>query len=183
MTGLSSRIAAASSPLASAGPEGMTTTRPGRWQKSASRLCECCAARRTPPPEAPRTTSGMRGVPPIMKRSFAAWFASWSMATVTKSENCSSTTGRIPVSAAPTPAPTKPHSEMGVSRTRSAPKRSCMPSVARKTPPTLPTSSPMTKTVSSASISCQRASRTAWVNVSARSPAGAGTGYSATCEA
>ena len=114
----------------------MTYTRPGRWRR-APRDSASAARRGAPPPEAPRTTSRMRGVPPIMNRSFAAWFASWSMATVTKSENCSSTTGRIPVSAAPTPAPTKPHSEMGVSRTRPAPKRSYGPP-SRGSSPTFP---------------------------------------------
>ena len=46
--------------------------------KSASRLCECCAPSRTPPPPTIRITSGMLGAPPIMKRSFAAWFMIWS---------------------------------------------------------------------------------------------------------
>ena len=91
------------------------------WAKSASRLCECCAPSRTPPPETIRITSGMLGVPPIMKRSFAAWFMIWSNATPAKSENCSSTTGRSPVSAAPMPQPTKPLSVSGVSRMRSPP--------------------------------------------------------------
>ena len=91
---------------------------------SASRLCECCAPRRTPPPPTIRITSGSVGAPPIMKRSFAAWFAIWSNATAEKSENCSSTTGRRPVSAAPIAQPTKPLSVSGVSRMRSGPKRS-----------------------------------------------------------
>ncbi len=114
-------------------------------------------------------TSGMLGVPPIMNRSFAAWFMIWSKATPAKSENCSSTTGRRPVSAAPIPQPTKPLSESGVSRTRSAPKRSWRPSVARKIPPTLPMSSPMRITSWSASSSSSSASRTAATKPSVRS--------------
>ena len=62
MTGLSPRIAAESRPLASYGVEGIATTRPGMCAKSASRLCECCAPSRTPPPETIRITSGMLGV-------------------------------------------------------------------------------------------------------------------------
>ena len=126
-TGLSSWIAAASRPFASNGFDGIATTRPGMCAKSASRLCECCAPRRTPPPPTIRITSGSFGVPPIMKRSFAAWFRIWSNATPAKSENCSSTTGRRPVSAAPIAQPTKPLSVSGVSRIRSAPKRLVQP--------------------------------------------------------
>src|SRR5918994_2015839 len=108
MTGLSPRIAAESRPLASNGVDGIATTRPGMCAKSASRLCECCAPRRTPPPETIRITSGMLGVPPIMNRSFAAWFMIWSKATPAKSENCSSTTGR-----SPDPAPDDPRRGRG----------------------------------------------------------------------
>jgi hypothetical protein len=89
--------------------------------KSASRLCECCAPSRTPPPDTIRMTSGIVALPPIMNRSFAAWFTIWSKATAAKSENWSSITGRRPVSAAPIPHPTKPLSVSGVSRIRSGP--------------------------------------------------------------
>ena len=44
--------------------------------------------------------------PPNMYLTFAACWTTWSMQIVMKSENCSSTTGRMPVMAAPTPAPT-----------------------------------------------------------------------------
>jgi hypothetical protein len=40
-----------------------------------------------------------------------------------------STTGRWPAIAAPTAAPTKPSSEIGVSRTRSSPNSSSRPAV------------------------------------------------------
>ena len=63
-----------------------------------------------------------------------------------------STTGRIPAMAAPTPSPTIAVSEIGVSRTRS-PKRSRRPRVRPKTLPPAPTSTPATKTRSSVASS------------------------------
>src|SRR4029450_1051220 len=45
-----------------------------------------------------------------------------------------------------------PASASGVSMTRSSPKSFCSPSVTRNTPPSLPTSSPMIRTLGSASI-------------------------------
>src|SRR5262245_50035701 len=61
----------------------------------------------------------------------------------------------------PTAVPRIPASASGVSTQRSAPKRSCSPAVARKTPPRRPTSSPITRTESSRSISTWSASLTA----------------------
>ena len=58
-----------------------------------------------------------------MKRAFAAWFTSSSIASVMKSMNMISTTGRSPDSAAPTAAPQIAASLIGVSRTRSGPNR------------------------------------------------------------
>ena len=173
ITGLSSWIAAARSPFASKGFDGITTTSPGMWAKSASRLWECWAPRRTPPPDGIRITRGTFGVPPIMKRSFAAWLRIWSNATPAKSENCSSTTGRSPVRAAPMPQPTKPLSVSGVSRIRAAPYFSYRSSVARNSPPTRPMSSPITITSGSAPSSRSSASRIAATKPSSR-PAGAG---------
>src|SRR5437588_7473150 len=76
-------------------------------------------------------------------------------------------------------------SASGVSITRSGPKRACSPSVALKTPPLRPTSSPRTHTRGSRSISSARASRTAWTRVRsairvdvARQGAGVGIGGS-----
>ena len=69
-----------------------------------------------------------------------------------KSMNMISTIGRSPVMAAPTAAPTKPISLIGVSMTRSSPKRSCRPLVTVKMPPPAPTSMPIRTTRSSASI-------------------------------
>src|SRR3954447_3385387 len=51
--------------------------------------------------------------------------------------------------ASPTAVPTIPLSASGVSRTRCSPKSFCRESVTRNTPPSLPTSSPMIRTLSS----------------------------------
>src|ERR1700709_2322838 len=50
-----------------------------------------------------------------------------------------------------------PDSPSGASITRSSPKSFCRPSVIRKTPPSLPTSRPITSTLGSASIRLRRA--------------------------
>ena len=50
-TGLLSRMAAISNPLASYGLEGATTLMPGTFTNQASRLCECWAAAPVPEPE------------------------------------------------------------------------------------------------------------------------------------
>ncbi len=73
----------------------------------------------------------------------------------------SSTIGRSPFIAAPTPVPTIVFSEIGVSRTRRSPNSSSSPSVTLKAPWKTPTSSPITKTDSSARISSAIASRSA----------------------
>ena len=57
-TGLSSRMAAFNSPLASYGVDGTTTLRPGTWLTHACRLCECCAADRRVAPSVVRITIG-----------------------------------------------------------------------------------------------------------------------------
>src|SRR5579875_472795 len=72
--------------------------------------------------------------------------------------------GRIPAIAAPTAAPTKPASEMGVSRTRSGPKRSSNPRVEPKA--LSATSSPRIKVLGSRSISSLSAARIACKKVS-----------------
>ena len=61
--------------------------------------------------------------------------------------------------------PTIIDSVSGVSITRSSPKASCRPAVARNTPPNLPTSSPSSTTRSSARIARCRASLTAWMKI------------------
>src|SRR6516162_6859903 len=95
------------------------------------------------------------------------------MATPKKSANISSTTGRMPSTAAPTPRPMKAVSEIGVSSTRSGPNWSSSPVVAPKMPPYFPMSSPSTKTSGSRSISCPMPSAMARAVVSRRPAAGA----------
>src|SRR5436190_15016462 len=56
-------------------------------------------------------------------------------------------------------------SASGVSMTRSSPKSFCRPSVTRKTPPSLPTSSPMMRTLPSASIALRRPELSAFASV------------------
>ena len=86
-----------------------------------------------------------------MKCAFAAWLTSWSSASVTKSTNMISTTGRMPDCASPTATPQIAASLIGVLRTRSAPSSSASPAVAPQGPPSA-TSSPSTTTRSSARI-------------------------------
>ena len=58
--------------------------------------------------------------------------------------------------ARPTAVPMIPDSASGVSSTRWSPKSFCRPSVTRKTPPSLPTSSPITMTFGSSSMADRR---------------------------
>src|SRR5207249_1580103 len=93
-----------------------------------------------------------------------------------KSMNMSSATGRRPVVAAPTAMPMRPVSLIGVSMTRSAPKRPINPLVAPITPPQASsfcpappaTSSPSTMTVGSCSIAWSSASLIACTNARLR---------------
>src|SRR5437762_6320601 len=95
-----------------------------------------------------------------------------------KSANWISAIGRIPFIDAPSETPTIIDSVRGVSITRSSPNSAHRPSVARKTPPFLPTSSPRMITDSSRRISSPSVSRMASMNVfvaiSAPPSAGAG---------
>jgi len=90
-----------------------------------------------------RITSGSDTWPSVIYLVLATWFAIMSQHVARKSENMISTTGLRPVIAAPIAAPTIACSEIGVSRTRSAPNLSSSPTVALKTPPAAATSSPM----------------------------------------
>lgn len=110
-----------SRPIASAGVLGTTTFKPGMCASQLSRVWEWVAPEPMPPNTAVRTVSGMARRPPDMNRDLAAWLTSWSSAMLTKSMIMTSATGRSPAAAAPTAAPTIAASEMGVSRTRSAP--------------------------------------------------------------
>ena len=80
---------------------------------------------RTPPPVGQRITSGIGW--PERQWVFAATVTIGSNAQETKSANCSSTTGRSPIQAAPIAAPTNPSSAIGVSSTRSSPNSSNSP--------------------------------------------------------
>ena len=122
-------MAAFSRPLASAGFAGATTLSPGACANQPSRDCECWAVSWLPAPLGVRITSGQRTSPPNMAPILAAWLITWSMAMSRKLIVMISTTGRSPSIAAPTPAPTKPSSEIGVSRTRSSPNSSSSPAV------------------------------------------------------
>src|SRR5271165_6099733 len=90
------------------------------------------------------------------------------MVKVIKSPNIMSTTGRIPVMAAPTASPVKPASEIGVSSTRSLPNSSSRPERTLKGVPASATSSPMMQTVASRRISSASASRMACAKVNSR---------------
>src|SRR5690349_24617566 len=85
-----------------------------------------------------------------------------------KSPNMISTTGRIPVIAAPTASPVKPGSEIGVSRTRSLPNSSTSPVNTLKVVPASAISSPSINTVASRRNSSARASRMASPYVNSR---------------
>ena len=82
-----------------------------------------------------RITSGTLNWPPDMCSSVAALFTIWSRASRLKLTVMISTMGRIPPSAAPMPAPTKPDSDSGVSRMRSGPNSSSRPRLTAKEPP------------------------------------------------
>ena len=81
----------------------------------------------------------------------------WSSASSEKFTVMISTTGRSPIIAAPTPAPTIVFSEIGVSRTRFSPNSSSRPAVTLNAPWKTPMSSPIRKTLSSAAISSRSA--------------------------
>jgi hypothetical protein len=63
---LSSRIAALSSPYASAGVPGTQIFRPGTLRNQFSTAWECCAAKPTPPPFAILIVTGTVVCPPVM---------------------------------------------------------------------------------------------------------------------
>ncbi len=161
ITGSGSRTAAANSPMMSVGFDGATTLRPGTAIAQFSTDCECCAPKRRPPPLPDRITSGKLTCPAVMYELLAIWLATRSQQTAKKSANMISAIGRSPVIAAPMAAPRIACSEIGVSRTRSGPKRSSSPTVALNTPPAPATSSPRNTTFGSRSISCAMALATA----------------------
>ncbi len=100
-TGSSSRIAAFSSPFASAGVDGATIFRPGMPISHETGICEWIAPKRPPAPTTERITSGTLWAPPVRNRYFVAWLMSMSIESARKSPNMISSTGRSPVIAAP----------------------------------------------------------------------------------
>ena len=114
---------------ASATVAGARTVMPGMEANQFSKLWECCAATCRPAPVAIRITSGTENCPPDMWRYSAAVFTIGSSASRLKFTVITSTMGRMPPSAAPTPAPTNASSESGASRTRSGPNSSSSPLV------------------------------------------------------
>src|SRR5882724_12779334 len=98
-------------------------------------ICECWAAARKPAPIMVRMTTGVSALPPNMYLNLAAWLKIWSKQTPMKSTNISSATGRRPAAAAPTAAPMKPDSLIGVSSTRVGPNFECSPLVTPSGPP------------------------------------------------
>ena len=132
-TGFGSSIAAIISPFASSGVAGQTHFRPGMCANDDSGFCEWNGPPEKPPPEGSRSTIGT-GVP-ARQRCLAAIVTRWSQAHETKSANCISATGRMPMIAAPVAPATIAVSESGVSMTRHAPNSSWKPSVTLNAPP------------------------------------------------
>ncbi len=87
-----------------------------------------------------------------------------------KSPNMMSTTGRMPVIAAPSPIPVMPASEIGESSTRSGPNSSTRPESTLNGVPASATSSPSTNTVESRRSSSASASFTACASEISRVP-------------
>src|SRR5919198_407034 len=92
------------------------------------------------------------------------------MTSVRKSPNMMSTTGRMPVMAAPSPIPVMPASEIGESSTRSGPNSSTSPEVTLNGVPASAMSSPIRKTVGSRRSSSASASLTACAREISRVP-------------
>src|SRR5256885_1177070 len=119
-------------------------------------------------PMQPRSSTGIFSRPLLMYDILAIWLMISPTPSRMKSANMKSITGRVPVMAAPALRPTKPRSQMGVSHSRSGPKRSYSPAVVLKLPPRLPMPSPITKMRGLAAISSESASSVAFMNVSSR---------------
>src|SRR4051812_6756536 len=141
---------------ASTGSEQQTTRRPAVCAKYASLDSLWCSTAPMPPPTGMRTTTGSFTAPSERARILASCDTIWSNAGYTNPSNWISQTGRYPRSAMPIAVPMMPDSASGASMTRSSPKSFCRPSVTRKTPPSLPMSSPMMRTLGSASMAARR---------------------------
>ena len=82
-------------------------------------ICEWIAPKRPPAPTTERMTSGTLTCSCVRNQYFVDWLTRLSIASVRKSPNMISITGRRPVTADPNAAPARASSEMGVSKTRS----------------------------------------------------------------
>lgn len=138
----------------------MQTYRPGKFRNHDSPVAECCVPKRPVPPPIDRIVSGTSHWPPDIYRNFEISLTSASAPVGRKSLNMISTTGRRPVTAMPRATPSDPFSQIGVLITRPG-KASAMPSLVLKTPPAVPTSSPMKWIVRSDASSSIRAALTA----------------------
>ena len=132
-TGFGSSIAETIRPFASSGVAGQTHFRPGMCANDDSGFCEWNGPPEKPPPDGRRSVIGT-GVP-ARQRCFAATVTRWSQPHETKSANCISATGRMPMIAAPVAPPRIAVSDSGASITRHAPNSSWKPSVTLNAPP------------------------------------------------
>src|SRR5438874_1562677 len=107
-------------------------------------------------------TMGQLKSPLERYRMRAASCTIWLKAGWMKSANWISMMGSRPPRAMPMPWPTIEDSASGVSITRSSPNFSTKPSVARNTPPRVPTSSPMISTRSSPAM---RSHMVSWMDL------------------
>ncbi len=84
-------------------------------------ICEWIAPKRAPPPTTERIVSGTLTCSCVRNQYLLDWLTRLSIASVRKSPNMISSTGRRPVTADPNAAPVMASSEIGVSKTRSGP--------------------------------------------------------------
>ena len=114
-----------------------------------SNVAECCVPNRPVAPPMTRMVTGTLHWPPDMNRYLGSWLTIASPAVGRKSANMISTIGRSPTRLIPSATPTKPFSQIGVTRTRSRPYFSTRPPLVLKTPPSASTSSPISRTAGS----------------------------------
>src|ERR671919_537193 len=112
-----------------------------------------------------RMTIGTPVVPFERYRYLAMCEMTWSRAGYENASNCISQTGFHPAWVRPSETPAMAASARGVSNTRCSPNSAWRPSVMRKTPPSLPMSSPRISTRSSPANESRSARFSAWAIV------------------
>src|SRR5918996_1287039 len=112
-----------------------------------------------------RMTMGTPVVPFERYRYLAMCEMTWSRAGYENASNCISQTGFHPAWVRPSETPAMAASARGVSNTRCSPNSAWRPSVMRKTPPSLPMSSPRISTRSSPANESRSARFSAWAIV------------------